>query len=481
MDAAKRDYPVLGLLIDGRWTGGEGRSTRPVIDPATEAVLGDLPEATDADIAAALDASARGFEIWRRAAPTERARVLRDAGGRLRARRDYIAGLITRELGKPYPEAQREVDTAAELFEWAAEEARRLYGRLIPARTPGTRQLVLLEPFGPVAAFSGWNAPAITPARKISGALAAGCSVVIKPSEETPAVAIEIARALQEAGLPAGVLNMVFGDPGRISRLLLESPVTRMVSFTGSTAIGREIGELAARGMKRATLELGGHAPVLVFADADPESVAKAAVASKYRNAGQVCTSPTRFYVHESIVGRFTATFVEAARSLKLGDGFAADTRMGPLANERRLDAMAGFADDARARGMNIATGGERLDRPGYFWQPTVITDFHDDCRAANVEPFGPLALIKPFAGFDEVIAQANRLPFGLTAYAFTASLATAGAVAEAIESGVVCINEWAASLPETPFGGMHDSGLGSEGGIEGIQAFMRVKCIRQS
>lgn len=233
--------------------------------------------------------------------------------------------------------------------------------------------------------------------------------------------------------------------------------------------------------MKRATLELGGHAPVLVFADADPESVAKAAVASKYRNAGQVCTSPTRFHVHESIVERFTTTFIEAVRGLKLGDGFAPDTRMGPLANERRLAAMAGFADDARARGMRVATGGSRLDRPGYFWQPTVITDFHDDCRAANVEPFGPLALIKPFTSFDEAIAQANRLPFGLTAYAFTASLATAQAAAEAIDSGVVCINEWAASLPETPFGGVRDSGLGSEGGIEGVQAFMRVKCVRQS
>lgn len=477
---AEQGYPELALFIAGQWVHGDGRATLPVIDPATEATLGALPVARSEDLDAALDAAARGFAAWRGSGPVERARVLRRAADTMRARRDRIASLITLELGKPWPEAQREVDTAAEMFEWAAEEARRLYGRIIPARRPGTRQLVMLEPFGPVAAFAGWNAPAITPSRKISGALAAGCSVVIKPSEETPAVALEIARALDEAGLPAGVLNVVFGDPAAISHRLLDSPVTRMVTFTGSTQIGRRIAEHAGRGLKRATLELGGHAPVLVFGDVDPEAVARAAVAAKYRNAGQVCTSPTRFHVHESIVERFSAAFVDAVRALRVGDGFDDGTQMGPLGNERRIAAMQAMVDDARARGLHVATGGERIGRRGYFWQPTVITGFDDACRAANVEPFGPLALIRPFATPDEAIAQANRLPFGLTAYAFTSDLAIAGALADQVESGVVCINEWTASFPETPFGGVHDSGLGSEGGSEGIQAFLRVKCVRQ-
>jgi succinate-semialdehyde dehydrogenase/glutarate-semialdehyde dehydrogenase len=478
--AARAAYPALSLLIDGVRVAGGGRATRDVFDPSDASVLGRVPEATTEDVARAVEAAARGFERWRRVSALERGRVLLTAAARIRARRDEIARLITLELGKPYGEAQREVDTAAEMFEWSGEEARRLYGRLIPARSAGMRQMVTLEPLGPVAAFSGWNAPAITPARKISGALAAGCSVVIKPSEETPAVALAIADAVQDSGLPDGVLNVLFGDPGLISTALLAAPQVRMVTFTGSTEVGRQLGERAARTMKRATLELGGHAPVLVFADADPEAVASAAVAAKYRNAGQVCTSPTRFLVHESIVARFRARFVEATRALKVGGGFDTGVQMGPLANPRRLDAMQEFVDDARSRGMSVDTGGCRLPGAGWFWAPTVLGDAHDDCRAANVEPFGPLALIRPFGHFDEAIAQANRLPFGLAAYAFTRDLNTARAASEAIDSGVVSVNDWTASLAETPFGGTRDSGLGAEGGIEGVQAFMRVKCVRE-
>jgi len=481
MSASSDVYPELKLFIEGQWIDCGARSTRPVVNPANESTLGDLPEASSDDIDAALEAARGGFDLWRSVAPIERSRLLRRACDRIRARRDRIATLITLELGKPYPEAQREVDTAAEMFEWAAEEARRTYGRLIPARTSCTQQLAVLVPHGPVAAFSGWNAPAITPSRKISGALAAGCSIIIKPSEETPSVALEIARAVHEAGLPDGVMNVLFGNPTEISSRLLESPIIRMVTFTGATEVGKRIGEVAARTMKRTTLELGGHAPVIVFSDVDPEAVATAAVVAKYRNAGQICTSPTRLYVHESIIKRFTIKFVEVARMLEVGDGFKSGVQMGPLANERRLQAMESFVEDARQRGIKIAAGGTRIDRPGYFWQPTVFTDFHDDCRAANVEPFGPLAMIKPFSSFDEAISQANRLPFGLAAYVFTNDLRTAKAAAEAIDSGVVCVNEWAASFAETPFGGVKDSGLGSEGGSEGIQAFMRTKCIRQT
>ncbi len=478
---ARAEYPPLGLRIGGAQIAGGGRSTRDVFDPSDASVLGRLPEATAEDVAHAIDAAARGFAHWRRVSGFERGRVLAAAATRIRSRRAGIARLITLELGKPQGEALREVDTAAEMFEWAAEEARRLYGRLIPARTAGVRQMVSLEPIGPVAAFAGWNAPAITPARKISGALAAGCSVVIKPSEETPAVALAIADAVLDSGLPDGVLNVLFGDPSSISQALLDAPQIRMITFTGSTEVGRELGARAARTMKRATLELGGHAPVLVFADADPEATATAAVAAKYRNAGQVCTSPTRFLVHESIVDRFRAHFVEAARALKVGAGFDPGVQMGPLANARRIDAMQALVDDARRRGASVDTGGGRLPGPGWFWAPTVLGDAPDDCRAANVEPFGPLALIRPFRDFDEAIAQANRLPFGLAAYAFTRDLDTARAASEAIDSGVVSVNDWTASLPETPFGGTRDSGLGSEGGIEGVQAFTRVKYVREA
>ncbi|MEN4918519.1 NAD-dependent succinate-semialdehyde dehydrogenase [Achromobacter spanius] len=474
------EYPELTLLIGGRAVPAGQRPGLEVVDPATQEVLGRLPVASTDDIDEALEAALRAFPGWRDTAPLERAAILRRAATRMRERTARLAWLITRELGKPLAESEKEVATAAEMFEWSAEEARRTYGRLIPGRVGGIRQMAIPEPVGPVAAFSGWNAPAITPSRKIAGALAAGCSIVIKPSEETPAIALEIGRALTDAGLPAGVLNMVFGDPGEISRRLIASPVIRMVTFTGSTSIGRELAVMAASGLKRATLELGGHAPVLVFGDADPASAADAVLAAKLRNSGQICTSPTRMYVHESVYEPFVQRLADRARGWRVGNGLDANVQMGPLANPRRLAAMETMVADALRHGARLAAGGQRLDLPGWFWAPTVLRDAGPECLAANTEPFGPLALVQPFRDTDEALEQANRLPFGLASYVFTRDAATARIASERIESGVVCINHCQASLPETPFGGVKDSGLGKEGGVEGLQEFMQVKYVSQ-
>jgi succinate-semialdehyde dehydrogenase/glutarate-semialdehyde dehydrogenase len=476
-----RIYPDLALYIGGQWVECGKRRTEAVLDPATEAVLGKLPHATTDDIDDALRAAEAGFRIWRDVSPIERSTVLRNAAHQLRARMGELTPMLTLESGKPTAEAVREITVAAEMFEWAAEECRRTYGRIIPARVNGIRQMAMLQPVGPVAAFSGWNAPAITPARKIAGALAAGCSIVIKPSEETPATALALAHALHDCGLPPGVLNMVFGDPVRISQQLLTSPIIRMVTFTGGTAVGKSLGELAMRSLKRVTLELGGHAPVLVFGDADPEHAAKTLITGKLRNAGQICTSPTRMLVHESIFEEFTRRLSGYAQEWRVGNGFDPDTQMGPLANERRLRAIETLVKDAESRNIEIVAGGRRIGDTGFFWQPTVLKNYTDDCLAASIEPFGPLAMVRPFRDAEEAIAQANRLPFGLAAYVFTNDIRTSVMASDRIESGVVCINHCQASLPETPFGGVKDSGIGSEGGVEGLREFLQVKYVSQS
>lgn len=470
-------------FIAGEFRRGTSGERFTVIDPSTGLPLGDYAHAAPADVQAAIDAAFDALRAWRKTSALERSVLLRRVATLMRERGEAIGTQIARELGKPLGEAQKEVVTAAEMFEWAAEEARRIYGRTIPARASGVTQTVALEPIGVVAAFAGWNAPAITPSRKISGALAAGCTIVIKPSEETAGVALHIARAVQDAGVPDGVVNMLFGEPGAIADQLCASSEVAMVTFTGATAIGKQIGAKAALTMKRATLELGGHAPVIVCDDlnsADVDRVARAAVATKYRNAGQVCTSPTRFLVQAGVFDAFLERFVQAAQALKVGDPFDAATQMGPLKNQRRLQSIDQLVQDARARGLAIATGGERIGTEGFFYRPTVIVRPSLDCDAANIEPFGPVALISPFTDLGEAIAEANRLPFGLAAYAFTNQVRRAHRLAGEIDSGVVCINEWQASLPETPFGGHKDSGLGSEGGVEGLMEFLRVKCVRQ-
>lgn len=475
------DYPALSLLVDGQWRSGEGRDVMPVLNPASGAVLGEPPLANAADLDEALAASARGFETWRKMSALARGAILQRAAALILERKEAIARLITLELGKPIAEARVEVDTVAGIFTWNAEEGRRAYGRVIPARAPRMQQVALREPLGPIAAFAPWNAPAITPARKISSVLAAGCSVIIKPAEETPATALAIAAALADAGLPAGVLNMVFGPPALVSQALLGSPVTRGLTFTGSTEIGKQLGALAVQTMKKMTLELGGHAPVVIFGDVDPEAAALSAVAAKFRNSGQVCTSPTRFYVHESIHDRFAAKLAELANAIAVGDGFDAATQMGPLAHARRVESMERFVDDARARQIKVAAGGVRSGERGFFYRPTVLAGVDDDCMASNVEPFGPLAATAPFATVDDAIRLANRLPFGLASYVMTHDMRNAAALTEAIRAGNVIVNHWQASLPETPFGGHDQSGIGSEGGIEGLHEFQSIKYVSQN
>ena len=474
------DYPALKLLINGNWCDAGGRTTAPVLNPSTGAVLGELPHVTDGDLDDALASSACGHEVWRKTSPVERGRILQRAAALLLERTDYIASLITLELGKPIAESRVEVETAAAIFNWNAEEGRRAYGRVIPSRNAKIQQISVREPVGPIAAFAPWNAPAITPARKISSALAAGCSVIIKPSEETPATALAIAAALQEAGLPDGVLNVVFGDPAMISARLVGSNIIRGITFTGSTDIGKQLGALAVQTMKRMTLELGGHAPVVIFGDVDPEAAALSAVSAKFRNSGQVCTSPTRFFVHESIHDRFAVRLSELADQITVGDGFAVTTKMGPLANPRRVESMERFVDDARARSIAVTAGGERCGNQGFFYRPTVLTNVDDACMASNVEPFGPLAATAPFRTIDDAIRLSNRLPFGLASYVMTHDMRNSSVMAEAIQSGNVIINHWQASLPETPFGGHKDSGVGAEGGIEGLQEFQTTKYVSQ-
>ncbi len=473
-------YEKLEMLIDGEWCVGSEGKTETVINPADESPLGDLPHASKADLDRALDAVARSYPAWRDTAPAERAQIMHKAAQLIRERADDIARTLTLEEGKVLAEAKIEVMMAAGITDWYAEECQRAYGRIIPGRVPGARQFVYKEPVGPVAAFTPWNFPAVTPIRKMAGAIAAGCTCILKPSEETPGTAIALARAFQDAGLPAGVLNVVFGVPAEVSEYVIPSPVIRKISFTGSIPVGKHLMKLAAEHSKRTTMELGGHAPVIVFDDVDTDKVVKTMVASKYRNAGQVCISPTRFYIHESKYDAFVKSFTEAAAALKVGNGLEEGVQMGPLANVRRLDAMEAFVADARDHGATVNTGGERIGNQGFFFQPTVLSEVPDDARIMRDEPFGPLAPITRFKDFDEVVERANSLEYGLASYAFTSSEATAKAIAEKLETGMVGVNSVMISLPETPFGGIKASGHGHEGGSEGLDAYMVTKFVAQ-
>jgi succinate-semialdehyde dehydrogenase/glutarate-semialdehyde dehydrogenase len=465
-------YTELGLFIGGKWANGAGRKGEPVLNPANEKTLAELPHASKADLDEALAAAKKGFEVWRRTDNWSRGRVMAKAADLLRERADHIAKILTQEQGKPFVEAKVEVGAAADVIQWMAEEGKRSYGRVIPSRLPGTRTFTTQEPVGIVAAFTPWNFPAVTPARKIAGALAAGCSLILKASEEVPGTAVEMAKAFADAGLPEGVLNLVFGVPSEVSEHLLSKPEIRKISFTGSIPVGKHLARLAADGMKRATMELGGHSPVIVFDDVDPEKTADFAAGGKFRNAGQVCISPTRFFVQENSYKKFAERFTEKAKSLKLGDGLDKNTNMGPLANARRLDAMANIVADCQSRGAKIAAGGSRHGNQGYFFEPTVVTDIQDDSKLMTQEPFGPVAPIIPFKSFDEVVARANALEFGLAAYAFTSSTKTANAISDALQSGMVGVNTFAISMAETPFGGIKESGYGHEGSVEGLEAY---------
>ena len=468
-------YSDLRLLIDGHFTSGH--ASEAVLNPATGDAIGEVPHASEAQLDQAVAAAHRAFPAWAATHPRKRSGILRRAADLVRERREHIGRLLTQEQGKTLPEAIGEVDAAAEVLDWYAEEGRRAYGRVVRAQG-SVRSFVLQEPVGVCAAFTPWNFPAITPIRKIAGALAAGCTLVLKPSEETPATALELARALVDAGLPAGVLNIVFGVPDEVSTRIIANPAVRKISFTGSTAVGKHLSRLAADHMIRTTMELGGNAPFLVFADADVEQAAAYGAGFKYRNAGQVCISPQRFLVEESAYERFTAAFVAVANKVSVGDGLELGSTMGPVANQRRIEAVEKLIADARAGGARVASGGERTGNAGFMHQATVLADVPDTALAMREEIFGPVAAIAPFRTLDEAIARANGTPMGLAAYAFTNSTRTASALMDGVKAGMLGLNSIAISTPETPFGGVKESGHGSEGGIEGLHAYQDTKMV---
>ncbi len=467
-------YPEIELYIGGCWKKAAGQ---PVLNPADESVLGTVPTASRSDLDAALDAAETGFKTWSRMSPAKRSEIILKAVALMRERIEEMAIAMTLEQGKPIAQSRLEILRGCEIIEWDASEGRRTYGRIIPSE-PGIRHTVLRQPIGVVAAFSPWNFPMSSPARKVGGALAAGCSIILKASEETPAGAVQLVRAFHDAGLPAGVLNLVFGKPAEISEYLIPQDLVRLLTFTGSIAVGKRLAEMAGRHMKPAIMELGGHAPVIVCDDVDPVTTAATSVTGKSRNAGQICVSPTRFYVQEKIYDQFTQAFAEKAKAIKVGDGLDPSNQMGPLANHRRIEAMETFVADAKAKGARLLAGGERLGNRGYYFPLTVLADVPDEARAMREEPFGPLALINPVSSLDEAIEKANALPYGLAAYAFTRSARNADQLAEGVEVGNLSINNLVASIAETPFGGVKDSGYGREGGTEGLSYYTVVKNV---
>ncbi len=474
-------YPDTQLLIAGEWTAAESGKTLPVLDPATGEEIGTVAHAERADLDRALAAAERGFAVWRATSAFERSKLMRKAAELLRGRADAVAAIMVREQGKPLAEAKVETLSAPDNIEWMAEEGRRSYGRVIPARLPGVYQMSLREPVGVVAAFTPWNFPINQAVKKIAAALAAGCAIIVKGPEETPASVAELLRAFHDAGLPPGVVQLVYGVPAEISSYLIPHPTVRKISFTGSTAVGKQLAGLAGQHMKRVTMELGGHAPAIIFDDANLDVATQVLAANKFRNAGQVCIAPTRFLVQERVYEEFVGRFTAAAESVRVGNGLEPGTTMGPLANDRRVQAMKGFIADAVQHGGTVRTGGGRIGNKGNFFQPTVMTDVPTDARVMNEEPFGPLAVMVPFREVEEAVSEANRLAYGLAAYAYTSSATRASKVAAAVESGMMAINHHGLALPETPFGGVKDSGYGSEGGVEGLEAYLSTKFVTQA
>ncbi len=471
-------YPDTQLLIANQWVDAAQGKTLDVLNPATGQVIGRVACASISDLDKALAAAQTGFEAWRDTSAHERAAIMRRAAALLRERAEDIARLLTREQGKPLREARAETLAGAAIIEWFADEGLRVYGRIVPSRNPAAQQLVIKEPVGPVAAFTPWNFPINQVVRKLSAALATGCSFLCKAAEETPAAPAALLRTFVDAGIPPGTVGLVYGNPAEISNYLIPHPVIRKVTFTGSTAVGKQLAALAGAHMKRVTMELGGHAPVIVAEDADVALAVKVAGAAKFRNAGQVCISPTRFLVHSSLVDEFTRAFVQQAESLKLGDGLAEDTTLGPLANPRRLAAMASVIEDARQRGADVLTGGERVGEAGNFFAPTIISNLTIEADLFNNEPFGPVAGILPFDRLDEAITEANRLAYGLAAYAFTRSFRNVQQLSNRVEAGMLWINQPATPSAELPFGGIKDSGYGTEGGPEALEAYLNTKAV---
>jgi succinate-semialdehyde dehydrogenase/glutarate-semialdehyde dehydrogenase len=473
-------YEAPYLLINGERLGSGGRMTRGVRNPANGEVIAELPCANPADIDTALDLAADAFLGWKAVPPVERGRILRKAASLLRERSESIAQSMTLEQGKPLQEAQWEIAWTADVIDWQAEEGRRTYGRVIPTSGAG-RGMVVKEPVGPVAAFAPWNLPAFIPGRKIATALAAGCSCIIKPDEEVPLTALKVATAFLDAGVPPGALTVVFGNPPEISARLIASSVIRKVSFTGSTRVGRQLAALSGNGVKKLSMELGGHAPTIIFNDVDLDYIVAQSVPYKFLNAGQICSAPTRFYVHVDVHDQFVQKMSSAAHKLKVGDGRDPETQMGPMSNLRRIDAMERLCTNAISAGARLTTGGSRIGNRGCYWQPTVLADVPETAAIMNEEPFGPVVVTSPFEDEDDVVARSNRLPLGLAGYIFTGAATRASRIAHSLEVGLVGINNFGVFMPEAPFGGIKESGYGSEGGTEGIEAYLTTKFIHQT
>jgi succinate-semialdehyde dehydrogenase / glutarate-semialdehyde dehydrogenase len=474
-------YESYGLYIAGGWRPASNGKVKEVHDPATEEVVGTIPVATVEDLDAALASADRGFAEWRETSPWERAKYIRKAADLIRERAEDVAHTMSIETGKPIGEARGEAQAAADQFEWYAEETKRIYGQEIEGRARDIRMRVIYQPVGVVAAFSAWNFPALLPARKIAAALGAGCSIIIKPAGETPGSCMILIQACHDAGLPEGVVNLVTGSSQQIAEYLVKSTIVRKVSLTGSVPVGKQMLHLAADGVKKVSMELGGHAPVLVFEDADPEFAGRACAATKFRNCGQVCISPSRFYVHENSYERFSRTFAEATKALKVGRGLDEGVQVGPMANARGLANAKALTEDALARGAELLAGGEQLAQfnRGYFFAPTVLGRVPDDARVMTEEPFGPVAPITTFRDYDEVIRRANSLPFGLAGYVFSSNVKTATTAAEDLEVGMVGVNDMLLAAAEAPFGGVKESGMGREGGSLGLLDYLEPKYVK--
>jgi len=474
-------YQDFQLYVNGEWTPAISGKTKQVFDPATEDEIGKIADASAEDLDRALASAAEGFEIWRRTGTWERAAKLRRVAELIRERLDSIAAIMSIETGKPLAEAKGETGGAADQFEWYSEETKRIYGQIIGSRTQDSRMSVIYQPVGVVAAFSAWNFPALLPARKIAAALAAGCSIIIKPAGEAPGSCGALVQACHDAGIPAGVVNFVTGNSGMIAKHLIGSPIVRKVSVTGSVPVGKEILHLAADGVKKVSMELGGHGPVIVFPDADPEQAAAVCAATKFRNCGQVCISPTRFYVHEKSYDAFSSKFAAVAKSIKVGRGLDEGTQMGPMANPRGLSTVKAMVADAVEKGAEVLAGGQAPSgfNRGFFFEPTVLGRVPDNALVMTEEPFGPIAPLTTFADYDEVMARANSLPFGLAGYLFTKDLGTATRASEDLEVGMVGVNEMLLATAEAPFGGIKESGMGREGGSIGIQDYLEPKYVK--
>jgi len=478
---AMPEYEKLELLIDGEFSQGSSGVTEPVINPATGEILGQLPHASPADLDRAVEASAEGHKVWSNMTAYQRQDIMEKAARNIEDNMEAIASNLTREMGKPIAESRMEIGFVINAIRWYGEEGKRAYGRIVPSRVPGMRQMVFREPVGPCAAFVAWNFPGVNVIRKVAGALGAGNSIVIKASEETPGTCIAIARAFQDAGLPAGVLNCVFGVPAEVSERILASWIPRKVSFTGSIPVGKHLAKLSADTLKKCTMELGGHSPFIVFDDHDVDAAVAQAAMGKFRNAGQVCVSPTRFYIQENVFDEFTEKFAAKAAELNVGDGLVDGVQMGPLIESRRITWMNKLMDDARDHGAEVLTGGEVMEAESNFYAPTVLKNVSEEALMMNEEPFGPLAPCNSFKDFDEVVERSNRLPFALSGYAFTSDSAKAAAIASQVHAGTFAVNSLAVSSPETPFGGVNESGYGSEGGIEGLEAFQTTKFVSET